>query len=371
MTTAVPLIYSFPEFSGVAEAVADLIVTAQNKALSKSIDDNNITTNTLNNSHNNISSNSNINININIQTDTNTSTNSYTNINNASSSSSSSTCMNVSKSQQQNMLRAVDNELLRNNQDESKISIHSNNLSTSPSTSSQIRKKKKEINRRFKIGISGGSLLNVLHEGLLKRDDIKWDKWDVYFADERLVPFDSEESNFGQAKSKLFDQIPESKGRPNIYPINASLLTDPQECADDYEKTLIKGFASKDSVKLPMFDLILLGCAPDGHVASLFPNHETLRENYAWCVPVENSPIGPTNRISLSVPVICHAHMVAFVVEGSTKAPVMRTIMERPDKGLPASIINEKAAGKIAWFVDDDAISDIVGITKKRYKFTA
>ncbi|GME81966.1 unnamed protein product [Ambrosiozyma monospora] len=146
-------------------------------------------------------------------------------------------------------------------------------------------------------------------------------------------------------------------------------MNDPQECADQYEKTLIKGFASKDSVKLPIFDLILLGCAPDGHVASLFPNQESLRENYAWCTPIEDAPSGPQKRISLTVPVICHAHRVSFVVEGATKAPVIKTIMERPDKGLPASIINEKAAGKIAWFVDSDAVSDVDGITKKSYKF--
>ncbi|CAI8508383.1 unnamed protein product [Pichia kudriavzevii] len=271
MTTAVPLIYSFPEFSGVAEAVADLVITAQNKALTKDDD-------------------------------------------------------------------------------------------------ASLRKQLKESSKRFKISISGGSLINVLVEGLLNRDDIQWNKWDIYFSDERLVPFDSPESNYGQAKRKLFEKL---KTKPNIYHIDESLLHDPQECADKYEKTLIKGFASKDSVKLPMFDLILLGCAPDGHVASLFPNHESLRENYAWCVPVTEAPVPPRERISLSIPVICHSHLVAFVVEGSTKAPVLRTIMERPDKGLPASILMEKAAGKVAWFVDDDAIKDVVGITKKRYKFTA
>lgn len=210
-----------------------------------------------------------------------------------------------------------------------------------------------------------------MHEGLLNRDDIEWGKWDIYFADERLVPFSSQESNYGKAKRQVLDLADKQKGEPRVFPIDESLIKDPQECADSYEKTLIKGFASKDSVKLPMFDLILLGCAPDGHVASLFPNQETLRESCAWCVPVEGAPSGPEQRITLTVPVICHSHMVAFVVEGATKAPVISTIMERPDKGLPASIINEKAAGRIAWFVDDDALQDVVGITKKRYKFTA
>lgn len=32
-------------------------------------------------------------------------------------------------------------------------------------------------NKRFKIGLSGGSLISVLQEGLLARPDVQWDKW--------------------------------------------------------------------------------------------------------------------------------------------------------------------------------------------------
>lgn len=118
-----------------------------------------------------------------------------------------------------------------------------------------------------------------------------------------------------------------------------------------------------------MFDLFLLGCAPDGHIASLFPNfQDSLREKLAWVVPVENAPSGPSSRISLTIPVICHSHRVTFVVEGATKAPVIKTIMERPEKGLPSSIVNEGAAGRVSWFVDDDALTDVL-VTKKKYKF--
>ena len=205
---------------------------------------------------------------------------------------------------------------------------------------------------------------------MLKRDDVQWGKWDIYFADERLVPFSSSESNYGLAKRKIFDLIDTEKyGTPKIYHIDESLINDPQECADNYEKILIKGFAGRDSVKLPMFDLFLLGCAPDGHIASLFPNfQENLRENLAWVIPVENAPSGPSNRISLTIPVICHSHRVTFVVEGATKAPVIKTIMERPEKGLPSSIVNEGAAGRVSWFVDDDALKDVF-VIKKKYKF--
>lgn len=233
------------------------------------------------------------------------------------------------------------------------------------------KKEKKQKDVRFKIAISGGSLIKILQQGLLSRqDEIEWDKWDIYFADERLVPFDSPDSNYGQAKREIFDHITSAIKPPNIYHIDESLISDPQDCADDYEKLLIDNFARKDSVKLPQFDLLLLGCAPDGHIASLFPNFgEQLREKLAWCMPVTKAPHGPENRITLSVPVICHAHRVTFVVEGLTKAPIMRIIMERPEKGLPSSIVNEGAAGRVTWFVDDDALNDCYDITKKKYKF--
>lgn len=190
---------------------------------------------------------------------------------------------------------------------------------------------------------------------------------DIYFADERLVPFSDPESNYGLVKRKLLDKLPEGSPKPNVFHVDEKLLDDSQEAADDYEKTLIRGFAAKDSVKLPMFDLLLLGCAPDGHVCSLFPNHPLLREEYAWVAPIDDAPKLPHRRITLTLPVIYHAHRVTFVVEGSTKAPVIKTIMERPEKGLPSSLVNEAAAGKVSWFVDNEALTGVF-VTKKEYK---
>lgn len=312
MTTTVPKVFAFHEFAGVAEAVADHVVSAQNSALAKGLKD----------------------------------------------KKGSSTSLNGSSAHDRkpSIGRASSGRSLSN--------------ATSRDSSSSSKKSKKDKEQRFKIALSGGSLIQVLHEGLLKRTDVQWGKWDVYFADERLVPFDSPESNYGLAKRKIFDMIDTEKyGTPNVYHIDEGLINDPQECAENYEKILIKGFAGRDSVKLPMFDLFLLGCAPDGHIASLFPNfQENLREKLAWVVSVENAPSGPSNRISLTIPVICHSHRVTFVVEGATKAPVIKTIMERPEKGLPSSIVNEGAAGRVAWFVDDEALTDVF-VTKKKYKF--
>lgn len=53
-----------------------------------------------------------------------------------------------------------------------------------------------------------------------------------------------------------------------------------------------------------MFDAMLLGLGPDGHVASLFPNRSQVAAKDAWVLPVENSPKPPPERITLSLPVI-------------------------------------------------------------------
>lgn len=313
MTTTVPKVFAFHEFLGVAEAVADHVVYAQNSALNRSLKE-------------------------------------------KKNSSTSLNSVNQQAEGRVGLGRASSGRSI------------SNAASRDSSGTSKKLKKDKEI--RFKIALSGGSLIHVLHEGLLKREDVQWGKWDIYFADERLVPFDSPESNYGLAKREILEHIDADKyGTPNVFHIDEQLIGDPQECAENYEKILIKGFAGRDSVKLPMFDLFLLGCAPDGHIASLFPNfQENLREKLAWVVPVENAPSGPANRISLTIPVICHSHRVTFVVEGATKAPVIKTIMERPEKGLPSSIVNEGAAGRVSWFVDDEALRDVF-VTKKKYKF--
>ncbi|SGZ54257.1 CIC11C00000000566 [Sungouiella intermedia] len=326
MTTTVPLIYSFPEFEGVAEAVADHIISAQNMTLYNTLD--------------------------------------HALIEKLRIAASRPPLVDAPSSSSLLVASAMGH---------SRSSSASNNNSGSNihgEGSRRTLKSKKKGEVRFKIAISGGSLIKILHQGLLSRhSEIAWDKWDIYFADERLVPFESPDSNYGLAKRQIFDLI-EGDKKPNVFHIEELLIEDPQECADSYEKLLIDNFARKDSVKLPMFDLLLLGCAPDGHIALLFPNHgEQLREKLAWCMPVLKAPLGPENRITLSIPVICHAQQVTFVVEGLTKAPVMRIIMERPEKGLPSSIVNEGAMGRVAWFVDDAALKDCYDITKKKYKF--
>jgi 6-phosphogluconolactonase len=215
----------------------------------------------------------------------------------------------------------------------------------------------------FKVAVSGGSLPKTLAKALLEKptsadDTIKFEKWEIFFADERAVPLDHEDSNYGLLKAELLDKIPEGMGKPTVHPIDVAHLNDVQELADQYEQLLVRSFASRDSVKLPIFDLLLLGCGPDGHTCSLFPGHPLLRETDAWVAPIEDSPKPPPKRITLSLPVVTHGVKIAFVATGGGKKEIMKQIFEGGN-GLPCALVNEGAGERCSWFTDMAAVEGV------------
>jgi 6-phosphogluconolactonase len=217
----------------------------------------------------------------------------------------------------------------------------------------------------FRIAVSGGSLPATLSKALLapsssSSDTIEFSKWEIFFADERAVPLDHEDSNYCLLKADLLDNIPSSAGAPNVHPIDITHLDDTQELADSYQETLMSTFASKDSVRMPIFDLILLGCGPDGHTCSLFPSHPLLREVDAWVAAIEDSPKPPPRRITLSLPVVTHATKIAFVATGGGKKDVLKKIFETEEgRSLPCGLVNDGAGDKVSWFVDDAAVEGV------------
>ncbi|KAH9835744.1 6-phosphogluconolactonase [Rhodofomes roseus] len=221
-----------------------------------------------------------------------------------------------------------------------------------------IKAQKESIEKkgRFSVAISGGSLPTQLN-ALINKPGVRWDKWQVFYADERVVPLDHADSNHKLCTDELFSKVPILKD--NIHTIDFSLADDLEELSDAYEKELIREFAQKDSARFPVFDLILLGTGPDGHTASLFPGHPLLTEEDRWVAYIEDSPKPPPRRITFTYPVINHASRVAFVVSGAAKADTLQTVLDKPEEGLPASRVRPTHPGQVYWFVDDPAVSKV------------
>lgn len=132
--------------------------------------------------------------------------------------------------------------------------------------------------------------------------EISWSNWHVFFADERCVPLDHEDSNYLACHNNLFANIPIP--RENIYTIRD--VEDPDLAARNYE-SILRAIAPDLSL-----DLVLLGLGPDGHTASLFPGHPLLEYDGDRAVmPIFDSPKPPSNRITLTLKTLRQSQTVS------------------------------------------------------------
>ncbi|KOG99729.1 6-phosphogluconolactonase sol4 [Saccharomyces pastorianus] len=211
----------------------------------------------------------------------------------------------------------------------------------------------------FNIAISGGSMNKVLYEGLVNDKDtfphIKWPQWRIFFCDERLVPFEDPLSNYGQFKKTVLDPLVHKGDQlnlgPTVYTINQSLIGGGE--------TANKKIAEEYASLLPAsFDLVLLGCGDDGHTCSLFPGEEfnylveEMTRKVVWCY---NSPKPPSNRITITLPVIADAKNVCFLARGSSKKDIMHDVLIIKNSELPSVLVNEMIGTRVTWFLDDAA----------------
>lgn len=200
------------------------------------------------------------------------------------------------------------------------------------------------------LALSGGSTPHQMHRQLTQvagRFRIPWERTHIFWGDERCVPLDHPDSNYHMAKESLLDDVPLKPEQ--VYAIAGDL--DANAEADRYEQILQQHFPNGD---WPVFDLVILGLGPDGHTASLFPNHPALTEQQRWVVPISNAPKPPPERITLSLPVINAAHRVMFLVNGSSKSDALYQVLEENDQALPASRIRPQS-GELHWFIDQTA----------------
>ena len=207
---------------------------------------------------------------------------------------------------------------------------------------------------RFTVAFSGGSLPAILCPALVReplRSQIDWSAWHVAWADERFVPLSNAESNYRLVREQLFDQVPIPSNQ--IFALNEN-LGNVEAAATAYQAQLAGLFHSVPG-QIPHFDVILLGMGPDGHVASLFPNHPLLQENGRWIAPICNSPKAPLQRITFTLPLLNAARHLLFIVTGSNKAEkVQAALNHAPSPETPASLV-KLVEGETAWFLDEGA----------------
>ena len=135
--------------------------------------------------------------------------------------------------------------------------------------------------------------------------------------------------------------------------------SDPQAAASEYEQQLRLATKTAPSVP-PSLDLILLGLGEDGHTASLFPGSPILRD-FRHAIATTQSPKDPPNRLTMTLAAINRASVVLFLTTGSSKAEVVRAILDpktQAERQFPASLVKPEE-GRLVWFLDQAAAAEL------------
>lgn len=210
-----------------------------------------------------------------------------------------------------------------------------------------------EARGRFALVLSGGSTPLALYRRLAERANdptVPWGAVEWFWGDERPVPPDHPESNFGAAWEALLSKLPIPNAR--LHRIEGELA--PEPAAVRYEAEIRRVFALGPAER-PRFDLVLLGLGTDGHTASLFPGSPALAETERLVVANRVEKLD-SHRITLTYPALNAARTVLFLVAGAEKEEVLKQVLERPRQleRLPAQGV-APTAGELLWWVDREA----------------
>jgi 6-phosphogluconolactonase len=175
------------------------------------------------------------------------------------------------------------------------------------------------------VVLTGGDSPARAYELAAQREP-DWSAATLWWGDERCVPPDDERSNFRLARERLLDGL--SAQPREVHRIRGELGAEP--AADEYDGEL-------QGARL---DLVLLGLGPDGHAASLYPNQPTLDERSRRAIPAEAKLEPIVDRVTMTLPTLCSAPEVLFLVTGEAKADaVERAFGHPPGPETPASLV--------------------------------
>jgi 6-phosphogluconolactonase len=196
------------------------------------------------------------------------------------------------------------------------------------------------------VALSGGSTPKGLFDLLSQspyREQANWRSLGIYWGDERCVPPDNPDSNYGMAKQHLLDNVPVER----VYRMKGEL--DPQQAAAEYEKLLPPGG----------FDLALQGLGSNSHTASLFPHTDVLKVTDRRVAAVWVQEVNMW-RITITIPELQRARHTLFLAAGEDKAEAIRTVLHGPldIDSYPAQIVRQ-AQGTVSWFLDKTAASKL------------
>ena len=191
---------------------------------------------------------------------------------------------------------------------------------------------------RFHIVLAGGSTPKPIYVRLVELET-PWDRWHVYFSDERCLPVGHRQRNDTMARQVWLDRV--SIPADQVHAIPAEL--GPDASAKAYARVLSN---------VGLFDLTLLGLGEDGHTASLFPGAPMgTGPAAADVLPVHRAPKPPASRVTLSAARLARSHSLYLIVSGKAKSKVLAQLRN----GVSMPIRSVVPGNGIDLFLDSSA----------------
>jgi 6-phosphogluconolactonase len=217
---------------------------------------------------------------------------------------------------------------------------------------------------------TGGSTPAAIYHHLAQtalRDELDWKKVHLWWTDDRFVPPDHPLSNVKIANDILLAAhhageagsggVPIPNDQIHPFETSVALASDHGEdwCAHRYAEDIQADGPDTNDDGWPVFDLILLGIGPDGHILSVFPGSATFdRTEWALGVPAPTHVEPHVPRVTLNPAIVPAAAELLVVCHGDGKAEILRDILRGPrdERALPAQLARRPGA---TWILDREA----------------
>jgi 6-phosphogluconolactonase len=198
------------------------------------------------------------------------------------------------------------------------------------------------IERRGKalLAVSGGTT-PALFFRTLSQADVDWPRVTITLVDERFVPEDSPRSNARLARENLL----QGKAKAARF---AGLFHEGM----DIEAAAAEADGMLRKLGLPV-DAVVLGMGGDGHTASFFPDADQLPlllspANEALVAPVYAESAGEP-RLTLTMPAIISAPLIALHIEGEAKRQVLSSVLRGRDLPIRAVFAHARKPVEVFW----------------------
>lgn len=200
--------------------------------------------------------------------------------------------------------------------------------------------------------MAGGSSPVEAYEVVIAdhQDALDWSKVTMLIGDERLVPYNSPDSNWGQIVLALTTgKLAAMKLLPPRIELGAS------EAAAEYEQQLWG--LPLTGAGIPRLDVLWLGVGHDGHTLSLFPDHPDFIATDALVIPVRDSPKPPPTRITLTLRALTGVTNAVVFATGASKKDALARALSVGDLPIAqAAVAVEQAGGEAVWLFDQEAV---------------